>query len=194
MRVKLLGIDGTWRKVANAANTTIHREDGIKEPSSRWKRRILMSEHSPIRKLKFSWRWYDLPYWVSMQFARHKHGIEHFIRSQRTDRTGINRSKLPQDNPVEHECEANAQALINISRKRLCRQASKETRIAWQEFLNSIKEKEPELYNACVPECVYRNGLCPEFKSCGWNHTEEFQKRLKEYLKGFEKQVSKSEG
>jgi hypothetical protein len=190
MRVKLLGIDGTWRAVANAANTTIHREDGTREPTSRWKQRMLMCEHSPIRKLNVSWRWYDLKYWVSTHLVRHKFGIEHFVRSQRTDRTGIDRNDLPQGNLVEHECEANAQAIINISRKRLCKQASKETRRAWQEFLNSFKDEEPELFNACVPECVYRNGLCPEFKTCGWNHTQTFKQRLAQYVEGFEKQIS----
>lgn len=193
MYVKLLGIDGTWREVANAANTTIHREDGEREPSSSWKKRIIMSEHSPIRKLKISWRWYDLPYWVSTHLVRHSIGIDHFVRTQRTDRTNVNRNKLPQDSLVEHECEANAQAIINISRKRLCKQASMETRQAWILLLEEIREIEPELFNACVPECVYRNGFCPEFKTCGWNHTKVFQKRLDEYVSGFKKQISQLE-
>lgn len=32
-----------------------------------------------------------------------------------------------------------------------------------------------------VPECVYRNGLCPEIKSCGYNKTEKFKKELEYY-------------
>lgn len=191
LRVTLLGIDGTWRGVANAANTTIDRDDGEREPSASWKKRITMSEHSPIRKLKISWRWYDLPYWVSTHLVRHSTGVNHYVRTQRTDRTNINRNRLPQDSLVEHECEANAQAIINISKKRLCKQASMETRQAWALFLERIRDVEPELFNACVPECVYRNGLCPEFKTCGWNHTQAFKTRLKEYVNGFEKQISK---
>ena len=69
---------------------------------------------------------------------------------------------------IEHECEANAQAIINISKKRLCKQASPETRQAWQMFLDELQEYEPELYLMCVPECVYRNGFCPEFNPCGY--------------------------
>jgi len=36
MQVKLLGIKGTWREVADAARTTAHKEPGIGEPSSGW--------------------------------------------------------------------------------------------------------------------------------------------------------------
>ena len=49
MRVELK-ILGTWRDVANAARTTIGQEAGEGEPSSKWKRRMLLAEHSPIRK------------------------------------------------------------------------------------------------------------------------------------------------
>ena len=91
---------GTWRQVADAARTTIRMEEGVKEPSSRWKKRILLAEHSPIRKMVFSWKWLNLPYWVSVHFVRHKFGIEHFVSTQRTDRTGADRTGARQDAPV----------------------------------------------------------------------------------------------
>ena len=59
MFVKLLGVKGTWREVANAARTTIHMEEGTKEPSSIWKRRILLAEHSPMEQLLVKCKWYD---------------------------------------------------------------------------------------------------------------------------------------
>jgi hypothetical protein len=183
LKVNFLGRVGTWRQVADSANTTIHREAGTKEPSSLWKKRMLLAEHSPIRQLFFKWKWYDLMYWVSVHFVRHKIGIEHWVRTQRTDRTDINRNDLPQSNFVEHECEANAQSIINISRKRLCSAASPETRQAWKAVLESIRETDPELYNACVPECIYR-GYCYEYKTCGYFKTEEYKKRLEAYRKG----------
>ena len=123
---------GTWRQVADAARTTIRMEEGVKEPSSRWKKRILLAEHSPIRKLCFNWKWRDLPYWVSVHIVRHKYGIEHFVSTQRTDRTGQDRTSARQDAPVMHECFANAQEVTFISRRRMCRQASPETRAAWK--------------------------------------------------------------
>ncbi|MFQ3674971.1 MAG: thymidylate synthase ThyX, partial [Endomicrobiia bacterium] len=98
-------------------------------------------------------------------------------------RTGINREDLPQGAEVEHEILANAQAIINISRKRLCNQAAKETREAWKMLLETIKEQEPEIYKVCVPDCIYR-GWCYEFKSCGYHKTPEFVERLKEYRAG----------
>ncbi|MFL0195349.1 hypothetical protein ACJDU8_07190 [Clostridium sp. WILCCON 0269] len=64
---------------------------------------------------------------------------------------------------IEHEFIATTQVMINISRKRLCNQASKETREVWQEVLNYIKDVEPELYNVCVPDCIYRE-WCYEYK------------------------------
>ena len=183
MKVKILKIKGTWREVADSANTTIHLEAGEKEPSSKWKRRMLLCEHSPIRQYTIKCKWYDIKYWVSVHFVRHKIGIEHWVRTQRSDRTKIDRDDLPQDNLIEHEFEANAQAFINISRKRLCNLASQETREAWKLVLEQIKEVEPEIYSACVPDCIYR-GWCYEFKSCGFHKTEEYRQKLSEYRNG----------
>ncbi len=182
MKVEFLGSKGTWREVANSANTTINKEAGVKEPSAQWKRRMLLCEHSPIRQILVKCKWSELKYWISVHFVRHKFGIEHWVRTQRTDRTNVDRDELPQGNNVEHEFEANAQAIISISRKRLCNQASKETREAWIAVLESIKENQPELYSVCVPDCIYR-GWCYEFKSCGYHKTQEFQNRLSEYRK-----------
>lgn len=183
MKVTLKNINGTWRDVADSARTTVNMEEGIGEPSSNWKRRILIAEHSPIRKIHISWKWNDLLSWVSVHFVRHKYGIEHWVRSQRTDRTGVNRNDLTQSELIEHECEATAQAMINISRKRLCNCASKETIMAWKEVLESIKDKQPELYSVCVPECIYR-GFCTEIKSCGYYKTKDYRNKLEQYRKG----------
>ena len=168
-----------WQDVKNATMNTIGKATGA-YPDSEWKHKLLLAEHSPIRKLHFSWRWEDLPYWVSVHFVRHKIGIEHFVKTQRTDRTGVDRNAAPQNAPVNHECEADAQALINISRKRLCSCASPETRAAWQQVKEEVAKVEPELARCMVRECVYR-GFCPEMFGCGYDQTEAFQKELKEY-------------
>ena len=183
MNVKFIKTKGTWRDIADSARTTIHMDAGEKEPSSLWKRRMLLCEHSPIRQLIVKWKWYDLKSWVSVHFVRHWLGIIHWVSTQRTDRTGIDRNKLPQDSLVNHECEANAQALINISRKRLCNCASKETRQAWEKVKEEVKIQEPELASCMVKECIYR-GFCPEMFSCGYTKTEQFQLELSEYRKG----------
>jgi hypothetical protein len=180
MNVAFLEIKGTWRDIADAARTTIGMEKGRQEPSASWKKAMLLAEHSPIRQLLIRWKWVEIHYWVSVHFVRHKIGIEHFVRTQRTDRTGVNRDDLPQSALVTHECIANVQALINISRKRLCRQASDETREAWQMVLDRLRDIEPETYQVMVPECIYR-GFCPELRSCGYHETTDYQERLRLY-------------
>ncbi len=171
-----------WPKVKRSARTTINREGEGIYPSDSWKKTILLAEHSPIRRIRFSWKWKDLKSWVSVHFVRHKIGIEHWVTTQRSDRTGIPRDKLPQDASVSHECEADAQALISISRRRLCNQAASETRAAWQEVKDQVAEVDPILASVMVPECIYR-GFCPEFHSCGYANTKEYAEMLAEYRK-----------
>ena len=178
MHVKFIKSKGTWRDVADSARTTINKEAGRGNPSSNWKRRMLLAEHSPIRQLSYKFKWYDLPYWVSTHMVRHWLGIIHWVRTQRTDRTGVERSSLPQGTLVEHEVEANAQALINISRKRLCMQASPETREAWKLAIESIDDE--EVRSVCVPDCIYR-GYCYEYETCGYSKTEKYKKQLRDY-------------
>ena len=190
MTSKFLETLGSWRNVADSARTTISKEPGTKEPSSQWKRRLLLSEHSPIRQISIRFIWQGLKSWISVHFVRHKFGIEHFVSTQRTDRTGVNRDDLKQSNLVNHEILINQQAIINISRKRLCSQASSETRKSWKEFLKSIEKYHPELVSVAVVECVYRNGFCPEYKSCGYNQTEKFEKELCKYVKDMEHQIN----
>ena len=179
MKANLISANNNWLEIKNATLNTIAKESN-QEPTSEWKRRLLLSEHSPIRKLNISWRWTDLMYWVSVHLVRHKFGIEHFVSTQRTDRTGTDRNSEPQSASVRHECVANAQAIINISRKRLCNCASPETREAWKAFLETIKDVEPELYSCCVPDCVYR-GWCYEYKSCGYHKTDSYRKTIEQY-------------
>lgn len=179
MQIEWFNHDDNWQDVKNATMTTIGKSTG-KYPDSEWKLKLIRAEHSPIRKLKYSWRWCNLPYWVSVHFVRHKIGIEHFVKTQRSDRTGEERNSLPQGAFVSHECEANAQALIAISRKRLCSCASPETRQAWILVKEKISEVTPELAGCMVKECVYR-GFCPEMFGCGFDKTKAFQEEISKY-------------
>jgi hypothetical protein len=133
--------------------------------------------------LTFRIRFTDIPYWVVMHFVRHKVGVEHFVSTQRTDRTGTDRSGLPQDNLVNYEMVADAQALINISRKRMCLCASPETRDAWMQVVEAIRKVEPELASCMVPECVYR-GHCPEMNGCGYYDSPAWQMAAVAYRSG----------
>jgi hypothetical protein len=123
---------------------------------------FLKSEHSPIRVATYRIILEDLPYWVSVHFTRHKIGVEHFVSSRRPDRTGQARSP---DDLVRHEMVANAQALITMARKRLCRKASLETRLAMVDIAKAIFSIDNGLGWAMGPDCEYR-GACYEMEPC----------------------------
>ena len=165
MRTQILKVKGDWTEVCNDCRSTVGKCPLEKEPSEKFKREILISEHSPIRSLSVKWNWVNIPSWVATHFSRHK--WECFIKTQRTDRTGTDRNKLPQDAPVVMTGEANSQHLIDMARKRLCKMASSETRQYMEDLKKAIKTVEPELSDALVPNCVYRCG-CPEPNGCQW--------------------------
>lgn len=179
MKITNLKSSDNWLDIKNSALNTVDKKSTI-EPNSKWKRELLLSEHSPIRKLKLSFKLEGLKSYISVHLVRHKFGIEHFVSTRRTDRTGINRDELRQDELVNHEIELNAQAMINISRKRLCYQASEETKKAWEEVVENVREIEPELASVCVRECTYR-GWCTEMFGCNYDKSEKFKEELNEY-------------
>ena len=174
-----------WKRVLNAARRTVGKKPIDKEPSVEFKKEILLAEHSPIRLLEYDFTWEDIKQWITVHIARHHQGCEKFIHSQRTDRNelleGLNRDDLRQGLLNDMDMTCNAQSFINISRKRLCKCASKETRQAWELVIEYLKEVDPILAEKCVPECVYR-GFCPEKKRCcGYVNTKAYQKRLIKY-------------
>ena len=177
-----------WNRVLNAARRTIGKAPLTKEPSDSWKAKMLLAEHSPIRLLEFDWSWFDIRQWVTAHLVRHHEGCEKFVHSQRGDRRAIleeynvnSRDELPQGALNSMDMTANAQALINISRKRLCNCASRETREAWKQVREAVREVDPIMASKMVPECIYR-GFCPEFMSpCGFSKTEQYELELIKY-------------
>ena len=61
----------------------------------------------------------------------------------------------------------NAQALIHMSRKRLCFQSHAETIKVMTGIKEAILAVDYTLAQYMVPECMYRNG-CYELKPCGY--------------------------
>lgn len=157
-----------WQKIKSACMTTISKEAGPKEPSKEWKRKLLLCEHSPIRRGTISWKWNKIPYAISVHFCRHHEGVEKWVGTSRADRTEIkDRSQRSQMDCVPMEMEANIQALINISAKRLCYCADPTTIKYWKSVVEKIKKYDEDIYWACVPQCI-RCGGCPEYKPCGF--------------------------
>lgn len=163
MNTEILKVKGDWQEVVDDCRATVGKEALGKEPSRTFKRKLLISEHSPIRDISIKWRWRDMAHWITVHWVRHK--WEKFVRTQRSDRTGIPREKLPQDEPQTFTGEANTQALIDTMRKRLCFQASPETRRYAEDLKAAIFSVEPEIGDVLVPNCVYRCG-CPEMTDC----------------------------
>ena len=164
MNTEILKIKGDWQEVVDDCRSTVGKPPLGREPSETFKKNILIAEHSPIRDITVKWKCAGIQSWVATHWVRHK--WECFVRSQRSDRTGVDRDKLPQDAPVDFTGEANAQALIDTMRKRLCYQASPETRAYAEDLKAKLRDVQPELSDVLVPNCVYRCG-CPEMQSCG---------------------------
>lgn len=180
LKVTVTHISGTSREVADRARTTIGLGEGDKPISDNYMRKMYLCEHSPIRTQIYKIKLENLPTWVSTHFVRHKIGVEHFVSTQRTDRTNIDRNSKSQDSPVTHEMVLNPQAFITISRKRCCNCASLETRKVWNMVLDELEKINAPLRRACVPDCVYR-GWCYEHKSCNYHKTRVFRIQLNEY-------------
>lgn len=147
--------------VQRAAHMTTHGQP-IKAQLKAWYK----TEHSPIRAMLFWIEFHAIPTFVSVHLVRHKIGVEHYVQSMRDDRGGAGDEIVNRNTPVNHGMVVNAQALIQMSRKRLCLASSKKTVATWTKLRKEMKEVDKDLAHYMVPECVYRNGFCPEFKEC----------------------------
>lgn len=106
-------------------------------------------------------------------FVRHHVGVNHYVQTQRNDRQEkYDRTQAPQGEMVSHIMSINAQALVHMAHKRLCMQASPETREVMQEICRQVIELQPQFKSVLVPLCKYRNGKCTEFFPCNINNKE----------------------
>lgn len=55
-----------WKRVVNAARRTWGKEPIDKEPSDKFKKSILLAEHSPIRLLEYDFTISDIRQWVTV--------------------------------------------------------------------------------------------------------------------------------
>lgn len=134
-------------------------------PSDIWKKLILRARHSPIRRLRFSFKLEDIPSWVATHLVRHIHA-QPYVRSQRNDRQKeYDRNKAPQDAPVTMIWDMNAEELMVIANKRLCNQAAEETRNIVRLMCDEVLKTNPEFCDVLVPMCKY-TGSCKEMFPC----------------------------
>lgn len=163
MEVKVMEVTSDYW-IALSATFTLPNKDialcGISKVA------LYRAEHSPIRCKIFWIEMHDIPSFVSTHLVRHKIGVEHFVQTGRDDRNKENTDERTRVFPVRHGMFINAQALIFMSRKRLCNKAHPNTQQVMEEIRKKMHEVDPFLAMNMVSECVYR-GFCPELKSCG---------------------------
>lgn len=167
MKVELLQYptDAEWMEVKRRALVTVGKSP-VTNPTEEWKKRILRARHSPIRFLQFSF-YLEVPYWVSVHLIRHHVGCQAYAKSQRNDRQDeYDRNKAPQDQMVSMIWDMNAEALMTIAGKRLCHQASRETREVVREMCIAVIDNCPEFEGLLAPNCV-QYGTCHEMYTCG---------------------------
>jgi hypothetical protein len=116
--------------------------------------------HSIIRSQIFYIRMHDVQAFVSSHFARHKH-VEHFIQSNRNDKNGSEQA-ADRQTLIRHDMLINAESLISMSGKRLCGKSHVDTVRTMRTICTEIRKIDPDLYEYLVPQCIYRNGWCPE--------------------------------
>jgi hypothetical protein len=141
--------------------------------------RLYQCMHSPIRTQIFYCSMYNIPSYVAMHLVRHV-TIVPFVKSNRTDRRKPNENALTKEVqtiddvldcarniPLRMDFIANAEALLNMSYKRLCYKASSDTVRVMQSIKNEVSLVDYDLAFRMVPHCIkYRN--CEELKSCGF--------------------------
>lgn len=165
---EFLKSNSDWAAVLDDSRATVSKKALNKEPSKNFKRAILMAMHSTIRNLVIRWKWINMPSFCATHYSRHK--FEKYISTQRTDRTGIDRNKLPQDAPVTFTGVANAQHAIDMMSKRLCFLSDPTTIKYAQSLKRELHPIEPELSETFVPACIMYGGCREEGlgTSCGF--------------------------
>ena len=176
MKTTIKNFNVNWLDIKNACRQTVSMGDSKLEPTSEWKRKLLICRHSPLRIGSVLWKSEDVPFYVMGHIVRHNVGCTPFVSTSREDRTGIPRNERKQTDFVGMQMTANIEALINISERRLCTCADPTTRKYWESVLEAIREYDEDIFWACVPQCI-RCGACVEpFSNCRFY--ENFSKNL----------------
>ena len=156
MRIEIIKTSPDWLPNEAAAMTTHGKE--VNASMKSW----CKSEHSPLRCERFWIKMYGIPTFVSVHFARHKFGVDHYVQSNRDDRDGD--TEVDRDTPVNHGMDINSQSLISMARRRLCHKSHSKTVAVMRKIKKALASH--AVADFLVPECVYRNGFCPEFSEC----------------------------
>lgn len=108
---------------------------------------------------------------VAAQLRTHekKNGMYFWMGTARPDRADAVPGKYSREQEVPFVMKLTARAIKDIAHYRMCGKAEKPTRDFMSLFKAELCSVEPELAKQMVPLCVFRNGICTEFNSCGIN-------------------------
>lgn len=144
------------------------------KPSLEIWHKMLLSEHSSHRAVKYRIYVEDIPFYTHVHLVRHHVGVEPHVYSQRDDdgcQMQTDRDLQPQGTLINMFMDANVQAIINMARKRLCYKAHRTA----QEFMHKLKmallyegdEYDCVLSKLLMTPCSWFPGICPEPEPCG---------------------------
>ena len=162
---KVVNFNVDWLEIKSACMQTISKQ-AKNTPPNEWRRKLLISRHSPIRRGVISWKWDNIPFYVMGHFVRHHVGCTPYVATSREDRTNIPREERKQTDSVSMQMDANIQALIDMAEKRLCTQSDKVTREYMEALKDEITKYDETIGWALAPSGIYKCG-CPEkFGNC----------------------------
>ncbi len=164
-KTKITEYNVNWLNIKDACMQTISKQAKTTPPEE-WKRKLIISRHSPIRRGFISWKWENIPFYVMGHFVRHHVGCTPYVATSREDRTDIPREERKQTDNVSMQMDANIQALIDMAEKRLCTQSDKVTREYMEALKDEITKYDETIGWALAPSGIYKCG-CPEkFSNC----------------------------
>lgn len=165
MKTKIINFNIDWLEIKDACMQTISKQAKV-IPQKEWKKKLLISRHSPLRRSRISWRWEEIPFYVMGHFVRHHVGCTPFVATSREDRTNLPRNERKQTDNVSMQMDANIQSLIDMAEKRLCFQSDPTTREYMEDLKDAIAEHDEDVAWALAPSGIYKCG-CPEkFGNC----------------------------
>lgn len=167
MKVTIKDFNVDWKAIKNECRQTVNMGDSTKEPNDEWKKKLLICRHSPLRIGTVLFHFEDIPYYVMGHLVRHVHAVP-FVGTSREDRTGVPREERRQTDLVNFDMYMNIEELMNISERRICMCADKETIKVWRAALMAVKELDENIYWSNVPQCVAHGGCIEPFSNCNF--------------------------
>lgn len=164
-KTKITEYNVNWLNIKDACMQTISKQAKTTPPEE-WKRKLIISRHSPIRRGVISWKWDNIPFYVMGHFVRHRF-ITPYVSTSRSDRSEIkDRSERKQTDNVSMQVDASIQSLIDMAEKRLCKQSDKVTIEYMEALKDEITKYDETIGWALAPSGIYKCG-CPEkFGNC----------------------------